>query len=328
MTGFRQKQSGVALMVVLLAFALASIFTIGMMSRQNLMIQGTGHYITQSETQSLAMGAELFARQILYRDWESDSNDDAFVDDGEETWARYSVALPVDFGSIEAQINDLQGRLNLNDLVDARGEPNEKMQERVNRLLEVLDIRSVTVEAIIDWIDPDDQRTGPGGAEDGEYLMQDPPYRAANRPMAQISELRLLDGITQEDYRRLRPHVTALPVQGQSLNVNFASAPVIQSLDERITAPDAENIVNARQEERFATVDDFIARQEFAGMGMTGEGLDVRTFYFEVASRVTIGNNVYHLVSQLYRSPEGEISAISRDAGQTGIITKEVIETP
>ncbi|TVP60265.1 MAG: general secretion pathway protein GspK [Halomonadaceae bacterium] len=329
MTPSRHQQSGVALMMVLLAFALAGIFTTGMMTRQMLMIQGTGHYLTQSEAQSLAMGAEAFARQILWRDWESDNNDGSFVDDPQEDWAANSVALPVDQGSIEAQINDLQGRLNLNDLVNRQGEVNPLQMERVERLLEVLDVRSVTVEALIDWIDPNDDTSGPGGAEDGDYLMYDPPYRAADRPMAQISELRLLDGIERGDYLRLRPHVTALPLTGQPLNVNMLSVPVIMSLHEDISEAAAESVFASREEEgRFEDVQAFIGRDEFAGMGMDGEGLGVRSFFFEAASRVTVGSNVYHLVSTLYRNPEGEIAVISRDAGQTGVITKERIETP
>lgn len=328
MRASRQQQSGVALMMVLLAFALTSIFTTGMMARQTLMIQGTGHYLTQSEARSLALGAEAFARQILWRDWEGDEADERFVDDGNETWAANSVALPVERGAIEAQINDLQGRLNLNDLVDRQGEVNPSMVQRVELLLAALDVRSVTVEALVDWIDPDNDTSGPGGAEDGSYLLYDPPYRTADRPMTHISELRLLEGMDQEEYRRLRPHVTVLPLNDQPLNVNMISVPVIQSLHEDITVAAAESVVEARVEEPFDNVREFLERDEFAGMGLEEEGLTVRSFFFQSASRVTVSDNVYRLVSMLHRDPEGELTVISRDAGQTGLITKERIETP
>ncbi|MDX1588858.1 MAG: type II secretion system minor pseudopilin GspK [Oleiphilaceae bacterium] len=323
-----RQQSGVALMMVLLAFALAGIFTTGMMSRQSLMIQGTGNYLTQSEAQSLALGAEAFARQILWRDWQGDRESDAFVDDGNETWAANSVALPVERGAIEAQINDLQGRLNLNDLVDSQGQVNPVMAGRFGRLLEALDVRSVTVEAMIDWIDPDNDPTGPGGSEDGDYLLYDPPYRAADRPMTDLSELRLIDGMSREDYQRLLPHVAVLPMAGQPLNVNMMTVPVIQSLHEDITTAAAESVAEARAEARFETVGDFLAREEFAGMGLDEEGLTVRSFFFQSASRVTVADNVYRLVSTLHRDPEGELSVIARDAGQTGIITKERVSVP
>lgn len=326
MTALPSRQSGVALMIVLMAFALGSIFAAGMLTRQSLMIHGTGQYLTQSEAQSLALGAEAFARQILYRDWENNQDDGNVADHPGKQWAQYSVVLPVDAGVIEAQINDLNGRLNINDLVSEQGQVNQTMQERFTRLLEVLEIRSVTVEALIDWVDADDQRTGPGGAEDGEYLMQSPAYRAANRSVAHVSELRLLDGISREEYRRLRPHMTALPAGSNELNVNMATAPVIQSLHPDITEAHAESILATREEVPFETTEDFIGSNEFAGMGLSDEGLSVRTSYFEVASRVSVADSVYHLVSILHRSAEGEFRTLSRDAGQTGMITRERIE--
>ncbi len=323
------RQRGVALIIVLLAFALGSIFAAGMMSRQSIMIHGGGHYLQQSEAQSLAMGAEAFARQFLYRDWESDSEEEQPADHRMEDWARYSIALPVEVGAIEAQINDLQGRLNLNNLVNENGEVDELTQERFERLLAALDIRSISAEVLIDWIDEDDQATGAGGAEDGDYLAQDPPYRAANQPFTHVSELRLMDRISREDYEALRPHVAALPSSNEAINVNFASPPVIRSLHERISDQEAEAIAELARDEPCLDIQDFLALPQFSGMGLDEEGLGVSSEYFEAAARVSVGDNVYRLVSFLHRNQqEGEITTISRDAGRTGIITKETIQAP
>ena len=324
----RRSQSGVALIMVLLAFALGSIFATGMMSRQNLMIHRMGNYMTQSEAQSLALGAEAFGRQILQRDWEQDSQQENFIDHPGEDWAQYAVALPVDAGAIEAQINDLQGRLNLNALVREDGQPNELMQERFERLFAALDIRTVSVEALIDWIDENDQPTGAAGAEDGEYLRYNPAYRAANQPFVHTSELRLMDGISEEDYRMLRPHVAALPDRTPELNVNFATPAVIRSLHERIGEAEAEAVFTATREEPFTEMQDFLARPEFSGLGLEDEGLGLRSYFFEVATRVTVSNNVQYLVSKVHRGEDGEIQVLSRDGSQTGIITKETIQAP
>ena len=317
------RQRGVALII-----ALGSIFAAGMMSRQSIMIFSGGHYLKQSEGQSLALGAEAFARQFLYRDWESDGEDEQPADHPMEDWARYSIALPVEVGAIEAQINDLQGRLNLNNLVNDDGEVDEFTQERFERLLAALDIRSIGVEVLIDWIDEDGTATGAGGAEDGDYLTQNPPYRAANQPFTHVSELRLMDRISREDYEALRPHVAALPSSNESINVNFASPPVIRSLHERISEQEAEGIAELAREEPFLNIQDFLALPQFSGMGLDEQGLGVRSDYFQAAARVSVGDNVYRLVSFLHRSQEGEITTISRDAGQTGIITKETIQAP
>ncbi len=79
------------------------------------------------------------------------------------------------------------------------------------RLLENLKLDPEIATALVDWIDADINETLPGGAEDGAYLLAVPPYRAANRPLVDISELRLVQGYTPEVITALAPHVTALP---------------------------------------------------------------------------------------------------------------------
>ncbi|MGM0450393.1 MAG: type II secretion system minor pseudopilin GspK [Pseudomonadota bacterium] len=340
-------QKGVALIIVLMAFALGSILASGMLSRQNIMIQGATTYLAQNKARSLAFGAEAFARQFLVRDLEEsgnqqgdqaeqgqeegsdDSSDDvtrAEVDHPKEDWARAALALPVEEGVIEAQINDLRGRFNLNALINADGSVNERQRERFQRLLLALEIRNLTPATVIDWMDDNDQRSGGGGAEDGDYMLMDPPYRAADQPFVNVTELRLLDGITQEEYQRLRPHVAALPTRDGTINVNFATTAVIRSLHERITEGQAESVYETIRETPVETVEDFLALPEFAGLGLESEGLGVSTDFFEIAARVSVSGTVYRLVSKVQRTQEGEVRVLSRDAGRTQLITKEQVQ--
>lgn len=340
MTGFRQGQRGVALIIVLIAFALGSILAAGMMTRQNIMIQRATGYLGQSDAQTLAMGAEAFGRQILHRDSQQGQEQSQTQGEGQgdagnsdpdhrnEQWARAAVALPVERGAIEAQINDLQGELNLNSLVLANGEINQLSRERFERLLIALDIRTLNVETLIDWIDTDDQRTGGAGAEDGDYRIMDPPYRAADRPFVDVTELRLMRGMTDEAYQKLRPHVSALPTRKATTNVNFATAAVIRSLHSRISPGQAEAVVAAAEETAFETLDDFLARQEFAGLDISQRGLGVTTSYFEIAARVTVGDSVHRLVSLVQRTQDGDVITLSRDSGRSGLITKERAQPP
>lgn len=322
MIKMQSKQRGVALIMVLLAAALATSLAAGMMSRQSLMIERASHHLGQQQARSLALGAEVFARQVLYRDWEEDRKDNRFVDHLKEVWGEYAATLPVEAGVVEVQVNDLQGRINLNDLVNAQGAVNRLTRDRVARLLEVLEIGSLRVEQLIDWIDADEQPVGAYGGEDGEYLGLTPAYRAANRPLAHVSELRLMQTLTVEDYRKLVPHVAALPLGSQSVNVNTATVPVIQSLHVNVSQSQAESVVAAREEEAFGNVQDFLARPEFAGLGLQEQGLTVQTQFFQSATQVSVGGRVYRLVSSLYRSNDGKLSVISRDAGADTVITK------
>ncbi|WP_148862890.1 type II secretion system minor pseudopilin GspK [Marinobacter fonticola] len=322
----QSAQQGVALIMVLMGMALVVTMVAGMMQLQSLRIYKATHYLSQSQGKAIAFGAEAFAQQILRRDFDEDQEDNAFVDSPGEVWARYSALIPYEeTGVVEVQINDLSGKLNLNNLLDASGAVNEITRNRLQRLLLALDITTVRVEALIDWVDANDQTVSAYGAEDGEYLGLSPPYRAANQPFTSVSELRLINGITEEAYQKLAPFVAALPVSGTAINVNMAPAVVLQSLHDNLTAQQMEPIIEQRQkeEEHFKTVQDFLAHPVFAGLGLDGTGLAVRSDFFDIASRITFDDRVYRLMTTLYRNPQGDMFTLRRDESQTNLITKE-----
>lgn len=318
------RERGVALIIVLMAMALIVALTSGMIQHQSLRIYKVSHSLAQSQGQAIATGAEAFAMQILRKDFDEDQEENLPVDSEDEVWAQYSALVPIEEdGIVEVQINDLSGRINLNDLVDSAGTVNEMTRDRLTRLLLQLEITTVRVEALIDWIDSNDQTVSAYGAEDGEYLSLDPPYRAANQPFSSISELRLIAGMTEEAYQKLRLNVVALPVSGTGINVNTAPAAVLQSLHENLTAAQVETVVAQRKDQRFENIQDFLAAPAFAGLGMKPDGLTLRSDFFDVASRITFDDRTYRLVTTLYRNPQGELFTVRRDEGQKNLITKE-----
>lgn len=318
------RQGGVALIMVLLAMALVVMLAAGMTQQQSVRVFRASHYLSQQQGQSVALGAEAFARQILARDFEEDKEANAMVDSLDEFWAQNAAILPLDDNGVaEVQIDDLGGRINLNDLVQANGQVDPVTRDRMTRLLLVLEINTVNVDALVDWIDPDDQTVSAYGAEDGQYLMEDPAYRAGNQPFVAVSELRLIDGMTEEAYQALQPHVAALPVSGLGINVNTASGEVLRSLHEELTQAHTDAILEKRQEERFENVQDFLALPEFSGLGLKSTGLGLQTRFFEVVSRITYDDRIANLVSTVYRNPEGEMQTVHRDTGQKNRITKE-----
>lgn len=318
------KQKGVALIMVLLAMALVVMLASGMTKQQSIRVFRAGHYLAQQQGTSIALGAEVFARRILVRDFEQDSEDKLMVDSLDEFWASNSAVLPLeDNGVAEVQIDDLGGRINLNDLITTSGAVNALTKERLARLLTVLGITDIQVDALIDWIDADDQTVSAYGAEDGQYLIEDPGYRAANQPFASITELRLIAGMTEEIYQALKPYVTALPVTGLGINVNTAPAAVLRTLVGELNEAQAASIIEQREEERFTSIQDFLALDEFAGQGLSASGLTLQTRFFEVVSRITYDDRVVNMVSTVFRNPEGDVRTVSRDTGQKNRITKE-----
>mgnify|MGYP000173184297 CR=1 FL=1 len=321
------KQQGVALMMVLFVFALVTILASGMISRQSLFIQKASNTLIQSQAYEYAIGAEQVARQMLFVDWEEDKKEKSFTDDLEEVWGAGAAGFPIDYGVIEAQIDDLQGKLNLNSLVNTDSSKDPAVIERFKNLLLVLEIEGLTVEKLIDWIDDNDETEGVDGAEEGDYLVKEKPYRTGNQAFVSTSELMLIDGMTEEIFKKLLPHVSALPVGVKAVNVNTCSKEIIRSLPKGKILTDAEgqSIIDHRKENIFEEYNDFKALPEFSGLELKGE-FSVNTEFFKVSSKVTLADRVSRLVSILYRdSDNGNLTLMERNQGQKYLITKDLV---
>jgi type II secretory pathway component PulK len=64
-----------------------------------------------------------------------------------------------------------------------------------NSLLYLPNMTRDIADAMLDWVDPDDDPR-PYGAEGGDYGVRDPPYKARNGAMATLDELLLIRGVT------------------------------------------------------------------------------------------------------------------------------------
>lgn len=315
-----KNQKGVALMMVLFVFALVTILAGGMISRQSLFIKKTSNILIQAQAYEYALSAEQFSRQILFTDWEKDRDETLFKDDLEEDWAIRATAYPFDMAVIEGQIDDLQGKLNINGLVNSDGSIDQVVVERFANLLVILGV-NLDTDKLIDWIDENDEIQGDNGAEEGNYLIKERPYRTGNQPFLSVSELMLIDGVTPVIYQTVLPHISALPTGVKSINVNTCTEEVIRSLPKERTLSELEGkaIISERP---YKNIEDFRVRPEFAGLTLEG-AFSINTEFFQVSSRVTLADRVSRLVSVLYRdSNNGGLTLLSRDQGQKYIIAQ------
>ena len=319
-----QRQQGVALMIVIFIFALVSILSVGMYNRQSLFIQSTGNVLAQSQAYQYAIASEIYGKRLLKADWDEDKENKEFYDDLEQT--KNSILIPVEEAFLQAQFNDLQGRMNLNDLVLVDGETaNALMVARFKKLFDRLSIQTIKVDVLLDWIDKNQDPSNIDGIEDGEYLSQDPPYRNASQPFVHVSELLLLPNISQEDYQNLLPHVSALPQGFVTINVNTASKEVLQSLSD-LNDADADSITEQQEGSPWKNKADFQSDPLISGANFDFTNLDVKSEFFEIATLITLSDRKARLVSVIYRNnKDGVMQVLSRDQGQKYLITKDKI---
>ncbi len=319
-----KRQEGVALMIVIFIFALVSLLAVGMYNQQSIFIKQASNQLAQAQAYQYAVASEIYARRLLKDDWDYDKKE-GFIDDLE--FVKSSLTRPFEEAVVSSQFNDVQGKLNLNDLVGLDGKPNEIMQKRFKRLFDRLAIESIKLEQIIDWLDENQEPNNFEGAEDGDYLSLEPPYITAGQSMIDLSELRLLPNIDIEDYKKLLEHVTVLPHGRAPVNINTASAEVLQSLSETLSDQQAETLVEQRNETPWKDIDSFKsdpllkdAKIDYAHMG-------VRSDFFEVATEITLADRKVRLVSLIYReNQDGTMLVMKRDQGKKYLITKEQIQ--
>jgi general secretion pathway protein K len=319
-----RKQSGVALMIVIMVFALVSILAVGIYKRQKLFIYSSSNFLASAQAYEYALGSETYARRLLKADWDEDKKDNKFIDDQEQV--KSALLLPVDNAILEAQFNDVHGKLNLNDLVSVDGVPNQLMQVRFKRLLDRLAIEQPKFERIQDWIDENQEATGIEGVEDGEYLGLNPPFRTGGQPFVHVSELLLIEGLTQDDYEAILPFISVLPQGRAHINVNTASAEIFQSLIEDLPDNQAQDLVAQAESKPWESVQEFKTDPLLKGAKIDFNYLDVYSNFFEVATRITLSERQVRLRSLLYRDKsDGSISLVQRDQGQKYLITKDQV---
>lgn len=304
------KQRGVALITAVVLVAIATVLAARIGTEAALDLRRTAGLAALNQGWQVALGAEAWAAQIL-----SDDLADSQRDDFSEDWARPVPPLPIDGGTIEGVVEDMQARFNLNNLLKPDGTIDDVNVERLGRLLVRVGVDPRWAGTLADWLDSDTVDRFPDGAEDGVYSGQVPPYRTANGPITTTTELMALPGFSLEDFTRIRPHVAALPV-GTQINVCTATAEVLAALVKGGTDfGDAEALLRNRRDGCFPRLDDLRAGVEDAEFAALQASLSENTHWFRITTVVSIGTSQLTLYSLLERNNAGGVRAVARSNG-------------
>lgn len=313
-----RRQRGVALVTALLVVAIATVAAISMASRQQLDIRRTGSLLHSEQAWAYVVGAENWAIVVLRRDRE-----DSQIDTLAENWSTQPPVSFVEGGSIIGRLIDLQSRFNVNNLVSGGG-ANADTIDYYKRLLRLLDLEEGLADALVDWIDDDVNVRFPDGAEDESYLLLETPYRVANRPLADISELRLVEGYTAEVVAKLQPYLVALP-EPTPINVNTANALLLAALDAKLGVSDGEALVEGRGEDGYDTVDSFKQEPALNAIQVDDSLLSVNTQWFLMVSQSDIGQGRARLGSLIQRTDDA-LRVVRRQREFLDSVTAPVVD--
>ena len=339
-------QKGVAIITALLIVALGTIAVVAIASRQQLDLHREQNEALIQDARSFSNAGERFAAALLFMDHDAQQRNES--DSLDDDWAQTIPPITIDQMSLQGCIVDMQGRFNLNNVVNVEGIIVPDQVQILKRLLQKLSIDVTKADAIVDWLDADVDPTIPDGAEDDYYNSLAPAYQATNAPFTSVSELQLVKGFSpsveeeKEAYELLLPHIAALPVVDSpiAVNVNTATPEVIASLADELSGsedllsrwetgkyedyPECEDIFDLAAEEQtvlgeakdtapYETEDEFfeLAGLEEAELGSMSN-YTVRSYFYQVRVDVVGESAKLTQYSLLERDTEGRSRVIFR----------------
>jgi general secretion pathway protein K len=312
----RKPQRGIAILTVLVMVALVMTLAAVIFARQSQAVRYQDNYQSLERAWQYALSLEQFVGMELQRDAKSNQYDAL-----NEGWATVLPSLPIEEGSgvkvgeFSGRLEDLQARYNLNNVINEEGLLRRDQQVALQRVVQAAQLPQGFASAISDWVDKNDVFLDGEGAESDYYLSSAIPYRAANMPFSDVSELRLLRlDLPKEDktaaLQRLQAMVTTLPAQATVIrvNANTASAEMLTALG--LSTQQKDLILSERETEPYETA------QDLADMAsLTSEQkllLGVSSQYFRLQGEVRMGRARVHLNSVFFRERGKPIRVIMR----------------
>lgn len=324
-------QKGVALLTVLLVVAIITVLAASMIGRMEYHVLRSQNIKQNEQAYWLVRSAESYAISAIST---LIGNEDGVIS-LDQAWNE-PFSFPVEGGLIEAEIQDATACFNLNSVIGGQPEQNQTPTAASDQMstelaafrrllaLAIPALDSFTADTIrdslADWID-EDEVFRDYGAESSEYEGLIPAYRTADQPLAWISELRLLKGMTPAILERLLPLVCVIP-NNPNLRIN------INTLDEDsavllaalmgLSRAEAQSLLQQRPVGGFSDTESVFNDPVVQDANLSTQQkqwFKVDSEYFTIRTQATFGNATFFQTSILNINASGG-TVIGREIGQ------------
>ena len=302
----RRGQAGAALLVAMILVTVVSTLAAGMVWQQWRAVEIEAAERARSQSAWILNGALDWARLILREDGRTGQSDHLG-----EPWsvplaeARLSTFLAAERSEnaddgpeafLSGDIADAQSRYNLRKLITAEGKVDPAQLAVLQRLMASAALSQGLANQIA------------GGLQ--QALAQPPDAQAPLMPRG-IEQLGWL-GVDEAARAKLAPWVVLLPDANTKVNLNTAPREVLAAVI-GVDVASAQRLVIAREQSPFK--DTAQASQLLPASGSTAPKFgdtDVRTSYFEVRSRLRLGDQVLEERSLVFRDGSNNVQALRR----------------
>ena len=292
-----RRERGAALLAAMLTVTLVATLAATALWQQWRSVEVEAAERARVQSAWLLTGALDWARLILRQDANAGGADHLA-----EPWAvplqeaRLSTFLSTDSSTADAdrdaflsgQITDLQGRMNLTNPIED-GKVSIPASQTLARLFDQLGLPATDLTQLTLQLLAASQVVKPGEAPNQQSPLMP-------RTVDQLAWL----GLSKATVNALKPFVTFLP-ERTPLNINTASAEVIQATVPGVEMAEATRLVGARERAHFATLADAARLVPAIGDSGVGNLLAVNSRFFEVRGRVRLDQAVVEEVSVVQR---------------------------
>lgn len=249
---------GIALLITILMISIIVVLTLQFNSSMRNELQGAVNSRDNIMLGYIAKSGYNLALALLRED---DPNSDSLNDD----WALlkntslFSESLFEPGSRFQAEIIDLSGKIQINELVKQDGTYNEDQKGILMRLLTsgLFELEEEDAEDILDnikdWIDSDDEPTR-FGSESSYYQSFDNPYSCRNGRLRSIYELTQIKGITKQlffgtnETRGLKDYLTVYGDRSGKININTADRNILMALSDDLEEEMINEIIQYRED--------------------------------------------------------------------------------
>ena len=277
------KSGGMVLILTLVVITILAVLILEFIYLMRVDLTVAGNYRDSLKALYLAKSGVNFAMVLLRKD---DNNFDALNED----WSEAKLPIAEAEGVILFEITDENRKININKVI-AGG----KIDQKIKRLFELLEIPEELIDVIADWRDPDSEIRF-HGAEDGYYSGLPNPYHCKNGPLDTVTELLLLKDFDEDIFygkgSDRDPLSSYLTVYGDGrININTAPLIILQTLSDDIDRSLAEAIVDYRDKKPFKSIEDIKEAVGDRIYNEISETLTVRSNFFSIQAQGLSGES-------------------------------------
>ncbi len=329
--------------MVLIALAIMLVSATSIFVRYNrLLFVATNNYLF-SQSKWYVDGIEGIVMKYMRDDFKKNPSK-VFMD---MNWAQPNQVIPLDEAIISGSVKDEMACFNINSLAasitystdsNKNAIVDSTLKETPYQILvfrEILkymgadDVLAQTIsDSAADWIDTDTATRSSYSAEDQFYIAQKNPRVTNKNIFYDKSELRAINGMTAELYRRIEPLICALPTTDFKISINMLEekqAPVLAALFlGSLSLEEAVALIKNRPSYGWDSSAGFFREDNVESRSNSRGGLKTRIInsivvnsnYFVANVLVQFDDRKYAFTSRIFRDSESKLKVYQRLIGE------------